>query len=165
MNYYETQTTKRQGALSVAILFIGLVIAFNYYEGRNFLLIIPYASLTVVVLGMIYLCRLDTEVNSVGVRYRFKPFQLSSRTIEWKNIKEVRLRKYHPFWEYKGWGISWGKAGWAYSTKGNTGLQLVLKNGKRILVGTQKPNELKDYLTKLRETYAIPLVSLTEKKS
>ncbi|QNL47769.1 hypothetical protein H8S90_13145 [Olivibacter sp. SDN3] len=165
MNYYETQTMKRQGTLSVAILFIGLVIAFNYYEGRNFLTIIPYASLTVIVLGMIYLCRLDTEVNSVAIRYRFKPFHVRSHTIEWKDIEEARLRKYHPLWEYKGWGISWGKAGMAYSTQGNVGLQLVLKNGKRILFGTQKPNELKNYLTKLRETYAIPLVDLTESTS
>ena len=34
----------------------------------------------------------------------------------------------------------------AYNVKGKMGLQLVLKNGKKILIGTQKTEELKQIL-------------------
>ncbi|WP_134091669.1 hypothetical protein [Olivibacter sp. XZL3] len=165
MKYYETQTMKRLWICYAAILLIIITIARNYYFGYGLLANIPFLFLIIIATGIYYLCRLDMAINSVGFRYRFKPFHLRDRVIEWKDIQQVWLRKYHPFWEYRGWGISYGKAGWAYSTQGNIGLQLELKNGKRILVGTQRPHELEDFLTKLKGRHAIPLVSLTEKRS
>ena len=37
----------------------------------------------------------------------------------------------------------------AYNMSGNIGLQLVLNNNKRILIGTQKPEDLSDVLKRL----------------
>jgi hypothetical protein len=51
-------------------------------------------------------------------------------------------------WEYGGWGIRYSWNGIAYNTKGNMGLQIVMNTGKRILIGTQKPEELAAYLKK-----------------
>ena len=34
-------------------------------------------------------------------------------------------------------------------TKGKLGLQLVFKNGKKLLIGTQKPNDIELYLNNL----------------
>jgi hypothetical protein len=36
----------------------------------------------------------------------------------------------------------------AYNTSGNMGLQLIMKNGKKILIGTHKPDELDAFLKK-----------------
>jgi len=44
------------------------------------------------------------------------------------------------------------KAGVAYNISGNMGLQLELKNGKKILLGTRKPTELEDVLKKVQRT-------------
>jgi hypothetical protein len=53
-------------------------------------------------------------------------------------------RTYRPILEYGGWGIRYspfGK-GWAYNISGNQGVQLELMNGKRILIGSQRAEEL-----------------------
>ena len=48
-----------------------------------------------------------------------------------------------------GWGIRlWTKYGTVYNTKGNKGLAIELKNGKKFLIGTQKETELNKILDK-----------------
>jgi hypothetical protein len=42
---------------------------------------------------------------------------------------------------YGGWGIKRGIGGLAYNVSGNQGLQLVLTDGRKILIGTQKPEQ------------------------
>jgi len=44
-----------------------------------------------------------------------------------------------------------GKVGIAYNVKGNMGLQLYLKNGAKILIGTQKPAGVERAMKKLME--------------
>jgi hypothetical protein len=59
-------------------------------------------------------------------------------------IVHRETRTYWPILEYGGWGISYsffGK-GWAYNVNGNRGGQLELANGKRILIGSQRAEEL-----------------------
>jgi len=49
---------------------------------------------------------------------------------------------YSPISDYGGWGIRYGSIGKAYNVSGNRGVQLELLNGERILIGSQKPEEL-----------------------
>jgi hypothetical protein len=44
--------------------------------------------------------------------------------------------------EYGGWGVKYGWAGKAYNISGNRGVQLKLSNGKGLLIGSQRPEEL-----------------------
>ncbi len=46
-------------------------------------------------------------------------------------------------------GYGWGKSGSAFNVKGNIGLQLYLKNGKKVLFGTQRPDALKRAMDKM----------------
>lgn len=66
-------------------------------------------------------------------------------------MKKVYVRKYLPLREYGGWGLRWGifGSGTAYNISGNMGIQLVLQNGKKILVGTQKAEECRRILEQL----------------
>lgn len=59
------------------------------------------------------------------------------------------MRTYSPLSEYGGWGYK-GGLGKAYSTGGRQGLQLVLANGDRLLLGTQRPAEMRLILGRLR---------------
>ncbi len=90
----------------------------------------------------VYALRLETQIDEQGVHYRFSPFHSSKRLIKWEEIAEINVRTYSPILEYGGWGyrISFGK-GKAYNVKGNKGIQLLLKNGKKLLIGTQKQME------------------------
>jgi hypothetical protein len=97
--------------------------------------------------------RLDTSIDEEGIGYRFVPFHGTRRTIPWNEIAEVYVRQYSPLKEYGGWGIrnSMGKAGMAFNVRGDMGIQLVLKNGRKILLGTQKPEEVKQVLQQLKK--------------
>ncbi len=93
---------------------------------------------------LLFTLRLRTEVTDRGVHYRFPPFLPAKRTIAREEIAEYAVRKYNPVREYGGWGFRVGnrKTGKAYNVKGDMGLQLVLKDGRRVLFGTQRPGAL-----------------------
>lgn len=87
--------------------------------------------------------KLKTRIDENGIYYRFIPFHFSDRFIAWNEIKEVYVRKYDAFSEYGGWGMRtlklWNKEkGIAYNVSGDKGIQLILRNEKKILIGTRK---------------------------
>lgn len=90
--------------------------------------------------------RLITLVMPCEICLRLIPFQLSYHKVLITDLLKYEVREYDPIREYGGWGIRKGRSGAAYNIKGNIGMQLELKNGKRILIGTQKPEEFKKAL-------------------
>lgn len=116
----------------------------------------PYDStgLMIGVAGMILVnlififSRLDTKLDETGVHYRFFPFMRKWKTKRWDEIDQIFIRRYNPIFEYGGWGIRIGifGNGWAYNVSGNMGIQMKLKSGKRILLGTNRPEEAVAYL-------------------
>mgnify|MGYP006287108805 CR=1 FL=1 len=95
---------------------------------------------------------LHTRIDQHGISYRFAPVHRSDRLIRWDSVEKCHVRKYKPIAEYGGWGFRRGRSGVAYNTAGNMGLQLELKDGKKLLLGTRKPDELKRTLEKLGKT-------------
>jgi hypothetical protein len=102
------------------------------------------AAVTLLVTALLLLSRLDTRVQADGIYVRFFPFHLSFRHYSWEKISRYFIRKYHPLKEYGGWGIRAGfpGKGKAYNVSGNRGLQLEFPDGKKLLIGTNKPEEL-----------------------
>ena len=92
--------------------------------------------------------RLRTRIDGDGVHYRFTPFHFKWQMIPWEDIDQIYVRKYSPILEYGGWGIRYGRKGRAYNIRGNMGLQIVRKNGKRILIGTRRPEEAANALSR-----------------
>jgi hypothetical protein len=91
---------------------------------------------------MVYTAGLTTEVRRDGIHIRFIPFHRQFRTMPFEAIQAYEARTYRPLKEYGGWGIRYGAAGKAYNVSGNRGVQLVLLSGRKILVGSQKPEEM-----------------------
>jgi hypothetical protein len=89
---------------------------------------------------LFYSLRLITEVRPEGLIIRFYP--LRRKFIPYHQIKTCQARTYKPLREYGGWGIKYGPAGWAYSILGDRGVQLVLVDGTRVLIGSQRAEEL-----------------------
>lgn len=107
-------------------------------------------SLTIALLLLIvFIPFLETEYNSSGITYRFFPFHLKKRTILWSEVNSAYVREYKPVLEYGGWGLRGLGAKKAYNVSGNIGLQLELKNGKTILFGTRKREELEKVIGQL----------------
>ena len=84
---------------------------------------------------------LVTEVGAAGVRVRFVPFP--GRLIRWQAIADVRVVRYRPLRDFGGWGLRWG---WgrrqAYTVSGDQGVELVLRSGWRVVIGSQTPELL-----------------------
>lgn len=91
---------------------------------------------------LIWIFRLRTEVRSDGLYIRCIPFHSRPRRFEPRDLAESYVRRYRPILEYGGWGIRYGLKGRAYNVSGNHGVQLVLNDGKRILIGSSRPAEL-----------------------
>ncbi len=83
---------------------------------------------------------LRVEVRESCVSIRFRP--LVRREIPLRDIRRCEARTYQPLREYGGWGIRFGRGGMAYNVRGNRGVQLELVNGKCILIGSQRAEEL-----------------------
>lgn len=113
------------------------------------------------VIALFISMRLKTRIDDKGVSFSFQPF-LRNRDYGWAEIEKVWVRKYKPIGEYGGWGFRGGffrKAGRAYNVWGDKGLQLQLKNGKRILIGTQQHEELAVFLKRLKEKHEIEVIA------
>ena len=91
------------------------------------------------LIALFFVARLDTEINDDEIRIHFYPF--INRRVNWDDVESANVVKYGFL---GGWGIRFStKYGTAYNIKGNRGLAIKLKNGKKILIGTQKEEELK----------------------
>ncbi|UCF43902.1 MAG: hypothetical protein JSV99_02975 [Planctomycetota bacterium] len=117
------------------------------------LLIAVGILLPIAVSVLFWLLKLETEVRTDGLYIRFFPFHIQYKKFTAEDLSEYYARTYRPILEYGGWGIRCGwRGGRAYNVSGNKGVQLVLKNGKRLLIGSQKAEELADALGSLTQT-------------
>lgn len=102
--------------------------------------------------GLIFLFKLSTRIDEKGIHYKFFPFHIKFKTVVWNDIENAYIRTYDAISEYGGWGIRggalWYKAkGKAINISGNIGIQLELKDGKKLLIGTNKKEQAQDVLS------------------
>lgn len=75
------------------------------------------------------------------------PF-IKNRQFLWAEIESANVIEYG---FVGGWGIRMGtKYGTVYNVKGKMGIQIILKSGKKFVIGTQKHKELTDVLDQYR---------------
>lgn len=100
------------------------------------------ALLALPIPAMLILPELTIEVDRTEIRAQLWPFQLSPERFPVTNIATHSVRTYDPVGEYGGWGMRSGAQGRAYNARGNEGVQLVFRDGSRMLLGSQRPDEL-----------------------
>jgi len=112
------------------------------------LLIITGLFLLLTIL--IFTSRLDTLIKGDGIYVRFFPFHLKFKHYKWTSLTKSFVREYSPVTEYGGWGLRLGLfgKGTAFNVSGNEGLQLEFNDHKKLLIGTNKPAELTEILSK-----------------
>jgi hypothetical protein len=94
------------------------------------------------VLAILLLSRLIVEVRGDALRIRFVPFHRRFVEIPLAEIASHAARRYRPIVEYGGWGIRGFARNRAYNVRGDRGVQLVLRDGRKILIGSQHADEL-----------------------
>jgi len=115
------------------------------------LLIVAGVFVPIAIAALFGLLKLETEVRPDGLYVRYFPFHIHFKRFTADDLSEYYARKYKPILEYGGWGIrySFGK-GKAYNVSGNKGVQLVFKNGKRLLIGSQRAEELEEAIRSIK---------------
>lgn len=100
-------------------------------------------GIPVVITVFFTLIKLETKVKKDCLYVRLFPLNFHFKRYSPIEISECFARKYNPLIEYGGWGIRYSiRFGKAYNARGNEGVQLVFINGKKLLIGSQKAQEL-----------------------
>lgn len=98
-----------------------------------------------LIIGLIWLfakMRLITKIDEETISMQFFPFV--SKEVKWSEVKKAEVLDYG---FVGGWGIRlWTKYGTVYNTKGSQGLFIRLKNNKKFLIGTRRPEELSGFM-------------------
>ncbi|WP_177761203.1 hypothetical protein [Flavobacterium sp. I3-2] len=125
------------------------------------LLICLVPTLLIIILFLVM--NLKTSINQKSIDIQFFPFIRKPKSFLWDDIQKIELKKYQPLVEYGGWGIRGLGDDKAYNIKGNIGLKLFLKNGKKVMIGTQNPKNLNKVIAEICKSQKIPFHnSLTE---
>ena len=124
--YYATKDASEETAMIVSLISLGITLP--------------------IVVGLLYL-RLETRIDQEGVTTYFKPFSFTRKHFSWQEIKECYLRKYDSQKEFGGWGLRGiGKDWKAYFIYGQKGIQLITRDNKSFLIGTQRPAAAKEII-------------------
>lgn len=139
--------------LSVIVPFVNLITGdqaqINTSNARLVLYVGAAGLFLATFVTIMLFVRLKTKITCDGIYVAFSPFVRKWKKISKDDIAKYKLRKYNAIWEYGGYGMKTRrKAGKCYTISGNTGLQLYLKNGEKLLVGTQKKQALEYAMSK-----------------
>ena len=85
---------------------------------------------------------LNVEVRSDHLFIWFGPLRLIRRRIRYSDVQRVSAITYRPFREFGGWGIRWRPGKSAWSIRGNQAVNVELRNGKSVYVGSRFPRRL-----------------------
>jgi hypothetical protein len=131
------------GLLLVAMVFVVVVtvVAVVFSRPGDALLLAIAPVVVILVASLISLSRLDVDVADRGVSIAFR-YLWPTRRIAFGDIVGVEVRRYNPLLEYGGWGVRLGPKGWGYMTGGKEGVQLRLRKGLPVLIGSTRPQEL-----------------------
>lgn len=95
-------------------------------------------AMMVLCVGIFFAATLTVSITPAEVHVRYVPFFVNKR------IATAEIASFVPqsytVWQ-AGYGIHYSKYGWVYNTSGNEGIQLFLRNGKKMLIGTQRPRD------------------------
>lgn len=132
---------------------IGIILGVYLKNPESFttLEITAILCITILAPSIIFIFKLTTRIDEIGIHYKFFPFHFRFKTISWNQINKAYVRRYDALSEYGGWGLKggslWKKSnGTSINVSGNIGIQLELTNGKKILIGTQKKNDATNIL-------------------
>jgi len=95
--------------------------------------------------------RMETTVTADFILVKMT--LLGKKLIRLEDVEKCYYRQYRPIMEYGGWGWRWSpKMGTAYNVTGTEGVQLELKGGRKILIGSRQARKLADKITELRKS-------------
>lgn len=137
------------GAVFLDMLYVSFI-AHRPAHANDWAATLLGTSALIACIALIAFIRLDTLIKDDGIYARLSPFHRSYRFYPWEALSQCYVRTYKPILEYGGWGLRFGGLeNKAYNISGNQGLQLKLKDGEKVLIGTRKAEEIGKILIEL----------------
>ena len=146
---------QRFGWWVYALLALVMALACAVFEGRGpvghqmvghrgqLVLVGATVGMFLPVALMVGLLRMTTIVTPSDVRIWFGFIPTFRRSIAIGTIARVEITQYRPIVDYGGWGIRVGRDGErVLNARGDRGVRLHLIDGSKILIGSQRPEEL-----------------------
>jgi len=158
--------------LWVILLFLGLNLFFLYGVIQQIIFGDPFGSnpasdFMLIVIWLFIMAftwffmimSLKTQIDEAGIWFSFFPFLSNPRQVKWEEISSLNLRTCKPLQEFGGWGLRYGAKGIrAYTTSGRHGLEIHTHDGRKIFLGTQRPNEIESIVEDLKKDYLFSIV-------
>ncbi|MBV8488579.1 MAG: hypothetical protein JO161_09900 [Planctomycetaceae bacterium] len=89
------------------------------------------------------LLQMTTEVTPNEVRVSFGWIPIYRRAVAITSIQRHRVVEFRPIADHGGWGIRTGRDGErVFSARGNQGVRLELADGSKLIIGSQRSEEL-----------------------
>ena len=109
------------------------------------------AGLTLLLTLLFWSIKLETQIRQDGIYVRFFPLHIAYKHYSWDRLSKSYVRQYSAISEFGGWGLRLGLfgKGRAFNVSGDKGLQLEFRDNKKLLIGTNKPDELIEALKKI----------------
>ena len=153
--FYEKQSFRQWWLWLILIFVLGFTI-YNFVDNNESFStgeMIASFAVTAIIFILFFIIKLETKIDELGVRVRLFPFHLQFKYFPWKTIQKAYIREYSPIGEYGGWGLRLGLfgKGKAYNVSGNMGLQLIFNDNKKLLIGTQKSQEMRKFLVDINK--------------
>jgi hypothetical protein len=116
----------------------------DFSLGLLIALVLPYIL-------VVWLLQMTTEVTPTEIRVWFGSVPIYRRVVQVTDIVGFRVLQYRPILDYGGWGIRAGRDGErVLNARGDRGVLLELCDGSKLLIGSQRPEELAETLQRAR---------------
>lgn len=167
--FHEEQLIRSNRLWRISLIFsAGIIVLFAYALYQQLYLNIPFGNtpasdqgLILIAIGnfilavglpiFLYQSKLIVRVNQEEVLLHYAPFR--RRSIKLNAVEGVEVCEFNP-WEYGGWGIKFSMKGngWAYTVRGKKAVRLSLSDGKKLVLGSEKPVELAAAIQQAKRT-------------
>jgi hypothetical protein len=122
-----------RASLGIAIFFIIWTAAFLNHSP-----LVALATMSVTALAGFTFSSMTVEVDAHEVRWWFAPKLLKGRIDRSEVVAATPVS--NRWW--RGWGIRYVRGGWLFNVSGLEAVELRLRNGRRVLIGTDRPAEM-----------------------
>lgn len=146
---YFSESQRFNNKLFIYGLLLAQLVAFYYaaigfsekHESTSMFWIPVFLPTVLIIIALS--TKLETHIDKEAISYRWSLFQRSFSTVTWDKVSNAKVIIY----DFVGYGLRFSlKYGTVHNVKGNKGLYIDLKNGKRKLIGTQKAEEMMGFL-------------------
>ena len=143
------------GLLSAMIwVMTGLQVLGGKQIGNNpapdFVMILMWVLIGIGMPLFFWFLQLKTRVGPEGLTFQFFLLHFKAKRYRFDEIESCESVTFRPILEYGGWGIRYNGTEWAYTVSGARGVRIKFKNGKQILIGSQKPDDLARAIKKFK---------------